>query len=66
MAANYPHVPFERYADDVIVHCRTEREAKGVRTAIGERLRNCGLELHPEKTKIVYCRMSCGREDTPM
>src|SRR6266849_3442205 len=56
MAANYPHVPFERYADDVIVHCRTEREAKEVRTAIGERLRNCGLELHPEKTKIVYCK----------
>ncbi len=56
MAANYPQVPFERYADDVIVHCRTEREAKEVRTAIGERLRNCGLELHPEKTKIVYCK----------
>src|SRR6266566_130597 len=56
MAANYPHVPFERYADDVIVHCRTEREAKEVRTAIGERLRNCRLELHPEKTKIVYCK----------
>ena len=56
MAANYAQVPFERYADDVIVHCRTEREAKEVRTAIAERLRDCGLELHPEKTKIVYCK----------
>jgi len=54
MAANYAQVPFERYADDVIVHCRTEREAKEVRMAIAERLRDCGLELHPEKTKIVY------------
>ena len=56
METNYAQVPFERYADDVIVHCRTEREAKEVRTAIAERLRDCGLELHPEKTKIVYCK----------
>jgi retron-type reverse transcriptase len=41
---------------DVIVHCRTEREAEEVRKAIAERLRACGLELHPEKTKIVYCK----------
>ena len=53
---NYPQVPFERYADDVIVHCRTEREAEEVRKAIAERLRDCGLELHPEKAKIVYCK----------
>jgi RNA-directed DNA polymerase len=38
------------------VHCRTEAEAQGVRAAIAERLRVCGLELHPEKTKIVYCK----------
>jgi Reverse transcriptase (RNA-dependent DNA polymerase) len=50
----------ERFADDVIVHCRTEREAKEVRAAIGERFRNCGLELHPEKTKIVYCKVRKG------
>jgi RNA-directed DNA polymerase len=56
MAVNYPQVPFERYADDVIVHCRTEREAEEVRKAIAARLRDCGLELHPEKTKIVYCK----------
>jgi Reverse transcriptase (RNA-dependent DNA polymerase) len=50
----------ERFADDVIVHRRTEREAKEVRAAIGERFRNCGLELHPEKTKIVYCKVRKG------
>ena len=56
LAANYPQVQFERYADDVIVHCRTERQAQELREAIAERLRACGLELHPEKTKIVYCK----------
>jgi RNA-directed DNA polymerase len=56
LAANYSQAPFERYADDVIVHCRTERQAQAMRTAIAERLRVCGLELHSEKTKIVYCK----------
>jgi RNA-directed DNA polymerase len=56
LAANHSQVPFERYADDVIVHCRTEKEAQEIRTAIAERLQSCGLELHPEKTKIVYCK----------
>jgi RNA-directed DNA polymerase len=55
-AAHYPHVSFERYADDVIVHCKTEKEAQEMRKAIAERLQTCGLELHPEKTKIVYCK----------
>jgi RNA-directed DNA polymerase len=52
----YPQVPFERYADDAIVHCRTKAEAEKVRAAIAARLKECGLELHPEKTKIVYCK----------
>jgi RNA-directed DNA polymerase len=56
MARQYPHLPFERYADDAIVHCRTEREAEEVRQAIAKRLHECRLELHPEKTKIVYCK----------
>ncbi len=56
MARQYPRLPFERYADDAIVHCRTEREAEEVRKAIAERLQGCRLELHPEKTKIVYCK----------
>jgi RNA-directed DNA polymerase len=56
LTVHYPRVPFERYADDVIAHCKTEKEAQEVRAAIAVRLKECGLELHPEKTKIVYCK----------
>ena len=56
MRRTYPHLPFERYADDVIVHCRTEAEAQALRSAIDQRLAQCRLKLHPEKTKIVYCK----------
>jgi RNA-directed DNA polymerase len=49
-------VPFERFADDAIVHCRTEQQAQEIRAAIAARLKDCGLELHPEKTKVVYCK----------
>ena len=49
-----------------IVHCRTEKQAQMIRKAIAKRLLDCGLELHPEKTRIVYCKDDCGREDTPM
>jgi len=54
--SNYPQLPFERYADDAIVHGRTEAEAQELRTAIAARMEECRLELHPEKTKIVYCK----------
>ena len=56
MAEKYPQAPFERFADDAIVHCRTEAEAQEIWAAITARLKECGLELHPEKTKIVYCK----------
>src|SRR5712664_12044 len=56
ITVKYPHVPFERYADDAIVHCKTETEAQEVRAAIATRLEECGLELHPEKKRIVYCK----------
>jgi RNA-directed DNA polymerase len=56
MRRTYPQNPFERYADDVVVHCQTESEARGLREAIAERLSQCKLELHPEKTKVVYCK----------
>ena len=56
MKRNYPHIQFERYADDIVVHCSSEEEAKQVLEAIGRRLQECGLELHPMKTKIVYCK----------
>jgi RNA-directed DNA polymerase len=56
MQRTYPHLLFERYADDAIVHCRTEAEAQEVRRAIAVRMQECRLELHPDKTKIVYCK----------
>ncbi len=56
MQRKYPGVRFERYADDAIVHCRSEEEARSVPDAIRGRLAECGLELHPEKTRIVYCK----------
>ncbi len=56
MATQYWQLPFERFADDAIVPCRTEQQAQEVRAAIAARLKDCGLELHPEKTKIVYCK----------
>jgi RNA-directed DNA polymerase len=54
----YPQNPFERYADDVVVHCKTEAEARGLLEKLKERFLECKLELHPEKTKIVYCKDS--------
>ncbi len=56
MELNYGGVEFERYADDIIVHCRTEGEAEYLLEKIRERLCACDLELHPEKTRIVYCQ----------
>lgn len=56
MRKNYPDISFERFADDAVFHCKTEAEAKALKTAIEKRLAECRLELHPEKTKIVYCK----------
>ncbi len=49
-------VRFCRYADDGVIHCRSLLQAKFVLEKVGERFRQCGLELHPEKTRIVYCK----------
>ncbi|MEN8180843.1 MAG: group II intron reverse transcriptase/maturase [Pseudomonadota bacterium] len=56
MQSHHPSNPFERYADDAVVHCETEAEAVNLKTEIAKRMEQCGLELHPEKTKIVYCQ----------
>ena len=55
---NHPSIQFARYADDAVVHAGSLHEAEVLLTAIGERLAECGLELHPQKTKIVYCKDS--------
>ena len=51
-------IQFERYADDIVCHCRTEQEAIVLQRSLNERFAQCGLMLHPEKTKIVYCKSS--------
>ncbi len=56
MRRTYPSVRFERYADDALVHCSSEKQARSVLEAIRDRLAQCHLELHPTKTRIVYCK----------
>lgn len=58
MKREYPSSPFARYADDAVVHCRTQAQAEAVMQAIASRLEACGLTMHPEKSKVVYCRDS--------
>ena len=52
----YPSIKFERFADDCLAHCQSQKQAEQVLYAIRKRLKECGLELHPDKTKIVYCK----------
>jgi RNA-directed DNA polymerase len=63
MQRNHPGILFERYADDAICHCRTEEQAVALRVALEKRFADCGLTLHPEKTKIVYCKDDDRRGD---
>ncbi|MEQ4724616.1 group II intron reverse transcriptase/maturase [Nonomuraea sp. B19D2] len=53
---HYPEVEFERYADDAVVHCVSEDQARRVLAALGNRMEDVGLRLHPDKTRIVYCK----------
>jgi group II intron reverse transcriptase/maturase len=59
----FPTVEFERFADDAVVHCVTERQAREVWAALSKRMESVGLRLHPDKTKIVYCKDSNRRAD---
>lgn len=56
MGREFPTIPFERYADDVICHCRSEAQSAHLKDAIARRFATCHLELHPQKTKIAYCK----------
>lgn len=58
MSREFPTVPFERYADDIVAHCWSENEARIVLDAITQRMASLGLELNPVKTRIVYCKDS--------
>jgi len=65
MKRQYPHIPFERYADDGICHCRSGAEAERLRVAIEKRFAECGLELNLQKTRIVYCKDNKRRGNHP-
>jgi RNA-directed DNA polymerase len=56
MAREFPTVRFERYVDDAVVHCISERQARMLAAATGDRMAKVGLRLHPTKTRIVYCK----------
>jgi RNA-directed DNA polymerase len=62
MVGAFPGCPFERYADDVVIHCSSHEEALAVKAAVEQRLRACKREAHPDKTRIVYCRDSNRRQ----
>lgn len=63
MSVEYPNCPFARYADDAVVHCRTHEEAMELLNAIATRLKDCKLAMHPDKSKVVYCKDSKRRRD---
>jgi RNA-directed DNA polymerase len=65
MRRTYPHIRFERYADDVVVHAATRAQAETRLEAIRVRRQECSLEVHPEKTRIVYCQDSGRRGPHP-
>ncbi|MCM3885170.1 group II intron reverse transcriptase/maturase [Frankia sp. R82] len=63
LAREFPTVAFERFADDVVIHCLTERQARQVWEAVERRFVQIGLQLHPDKTRIVYCKDSRRRQE---
>jgi len=65
LVATYPDLAFERYADDAVIHCRVEGQAIRLKELLGKRLKDCGLEMHEEKTKIVFCKDSNRNAKTP-
>jgi RNA-directed DNA polymerase len=56
LAREFPGCPFERYADDAVIHCRTRPQAEAVLGKLRKRMEQVGVSLHPEKTRIVYCK----------
>jgi len=65
MQRNHPDIPFERYADDAVCHCRSEEQACRLRQELEQRFAECRLELHPQKTKMVYCKDDDRRGNYP-
>jgi IS1 family transposase len=65
MAKHHPEIPFERFADDAVCHCSSERQAQKLQTDLERRFAECGLTLHPDKTQIVYCKDNVRRGHYP-
>jgi hypothetical protein len=65
MTRQYPDIPFERYADDIICHCGSEEQAWALKDALAQRFAQWGLALHPHKTRIVYCKDATRRGSYP-
>ena len=65
MQREHPQNPFARYCDDAVAHCRSESEAQALLAAIDKRLRTCKLEMHPEKSGVVYCKDTNRRRSFP-
>jgi len=65
MALKHPDKPIARYADDGVAHCRSLKEAEMLHHRLKERFGECGLELHPTKTRIVYCKDADRTGDYP-
>ena len=65
MTVYHKSIPWCRYADDGVTHCKTDAEAQALLVELRQRFAECGLEMHPEKTKIVYCKDSKRKDDYP-
>lgn len=66
MQRHYPKVMFERYADDIVCHCIHQAETEELKAVLAKRFQDCGLMLHPEKAKIVYCKSFCRKGSYPV
>ena len=65
MTENYPNIHFERYADDIVVHCRSLKQLEWIRDKIENRMERCRLALNPAKTRVVYCKDTQRKEQWP-
>lgn len=65
MKKHHPSIPWCRYADDGLLHCKTQHQARQILAALVQRFTECGLELHAEKTKIIYCKDKDRKEEYP-
>lgn len=65
MEENYPHIHFERYADDIVVHCRSRKQLEWIKEKIEKRIAHCKLALNKAKTRVVYCKDSNRNGDWP-